>query len=73
MTDTTHHINESADKIVIKTKLTRGDGTRDQDKFDVKVKGDDPEAVAERTAATLEHLRDTIDDVRAIQPGGGDA
>lgn len=73
MTDTTHHVNESADKITVKTKLTRGEGTRDQDKIDVKVKGDDPEAVVEKLDATLAGLQSTADDVRNMQPGGDDA
>ena len=58
MTDETTRrtISESADKITLKTKLTRGTGTRDQEKFDAKVKGDDPDAVAERMAELVEAL-----------------
>ena len=56
--NTTHHVNESADKITLKTKLTRGTGTRDQEKFDAKVKGDDPDAVAERMAELVDALDD---------------
>lgn len=66
---TSLNVSESADKIVVKTKLTRGDGTRDQDKINVKVKGDDPDGVVERLDATLTNLRSTADDARAIQPG----
>jgi len=43
MTDTRHTVSESADKITLKPQVTRGEGTRDQDRIDVKVKGDDPE------------------------------
>jgi hypothetical protein len=59
MTDETTRrtISESADKITLKAKVKRGTGTRDEDKLDVKVKGDDPEAVADRLAATLDALR----------------
>jgi len=55
-TDTTHHINESADKITLKTNVKRGSGTRDQDKVTVKVKGDDPEGTAATLAETLAEL-----------------
>jgi len=72
MTDETHHINESADKIVVKTKVTRGTGTRDQDKLDVKVKGDDPDAVVEKLNATVANLHETAADLRALQPEEGD-
>jgi len=72
MTDATHHINESADKITVKTKVTRGEGTRDQDKLDVKVKGDDPDDVVARLNAVLSNLEDTADDLRAMQPGDDD-
>ena len=72
MTEKRHNVNESADKITVKTKLVRGEGTRDQDKLDVKVKGDDPEDVVERLNATLAGLRETADTARAIQPGADD-
>jgi len=72
MSDTTHHINESADKIVVKTKVTRGEGTRDQDKIDVKVKGDDPEDVVYQLNATLARLEATADNLRDLQPGDDD-
>lgn len=64
-----HNISESFDKIQVKAKLVRGSDTRDQDKLDIRVKGDDPEAVVERLNATLDLLAETADDVRAIQPG----
>jgi hypothetical protein len=72
MTDTTHRVTESADKIVVKTKLTRGEGTRDQDKIDIKVKGDDPDDVVTRLDAVLANLQGTADDLRELQPGDGD-
>jgi len=51
-----HNVSESADKITLKTKVVRGEGTRDQDKLDVKVKGNDPEETAARLKATLDSL-----------------
>jgi len=56
--NTTHHVNESADKITLKTNVKRGSGTRDQDKLTVKVKDDDPEAAAAKLAATLTELEE---------------
>jgi hypothetical protein len=70
MSETTHHINESADKIVLKTKVVRGSGTRDQDKLDVKVKGDDPAETVARLNAVLADLDETADTLRAMQPEG---
>ena len=55
-TETRHTVSESADKIVLKADVKRGTGTRDQDKINVKVKGDDPEGTAERLAQTLAAL-----------------
>jgi len=52
----THTVNESADKIVLKTALKRGNATRDQDKLNVKIKGSDPEATAAKLRATLDAL-----------------
>lgn len=72
MTDATHHINESADKITLKTKVKRGTGTRDEDKLDVKVKGDNPDSVAGRLRKTLDALeREGIaTKLRETQAGG---
>jgi ribosomal protein L6P/L9E len=75
MTDTTtHHINESADKITLKTKLKRGTGTRDEDKYDLKVKGNDAEDVAETMATLQAAMQDhgLVGTTRAMQPGDGD-
>jgi len=72
--DTEHKVTESADKIVLKTKLSRGSGTRDQDKINVKVKGNDPEAAAAKLADTLAALESegVADTLRAMQPGDDD-
>jgi len=68
--ETTHSISESADKITLKTKVVRGEGTRDQDKLDVKVKGNDPNETAERLAKTLDALKanGVADTLRETQP-----
>ena len=70
--NTTHHVNESADKITLKTDLKRGTGTRDEDKFKAKVKGDDPDAVAERMAELVAALddHDLVETVRATNAEG---
>jgi len=72
MTDKTHTVSESADKIVFKCKTTRGTGTRNQDKGDLKVKGDDPEDVAQRVAETLDALEaeGVHEKLRSLQPEG---
>lgn len=55
---TEHRLNETAEKITLKTSVKRGTGTRDQDKLKVKVKGDD----AEETVEKLERVLKNIDD-----------
>ena len=67
--ETRHTISESADKIVLKTNVKRGTGTRDQDKIDVKVKGDDPEETVERLNDVLANLAEsgTADTVRELR------
>ena len=73
MTDnTTHHVNESADKITLKTNVKRGSGTRDQDKVTVKVKGSDPEDTAAKLAETLAELEEhgVTTTLRNTQPEG---
>jgi len=56
--ETNHNLNESADKIRLETQVKRGEGTRDEDRMKVKVRGDDPEATATRLRATLDALAD---------------
>jgi len=72
MSNDQHMTRESADKIRVETKVKRGTGTRDQDEIKVKVRGDDADEVVERLNATVANLRETADDVRAIQPGAND-
>ena len=73
MTDksTRHTISESADKITLKTDLKRGTGTRDEDKFKAKVKGNDPDAVAQRMAELVAALddHDLVETVRNTNAG----
>jgi len=73
-TETTHSVNESADKIVLKTQVKRGDGTRDQDKIDVKVKGNNPGPTVDKLARVLDSLddMDVVNRLRETQPGESD-
>jgi len=68
--DTVRQINESADKIVLKTSVKRGNGTRDQDKIKIKVKGDDPEEAAETVAQAIQALKNegVAHSLRRTQP-----
>ena len=73
MTDnTTHNLNESADKIRLKTQLKRGSGTRDQDTIEVKVRGDDATEAVEKLNKTLRLLNETADIARETQACGSD-
>jgi len=69
-----YNVSESADKIVFKCKTTRGEGTRNQDKGDLKVKGHDPDEVAQQVAETLDKLEEygVHDKLRSMQPGDDD-
>ena len=71
MNDLQHTVSESADKIVLKTNVKRGSGTRDQDKIDVKIKGSDPEDTAAKLAQTLDALEaeGIASTLRETQPG----
>ena len=72
--DRSRQINESADKIVLKTKVKRGTGTRDEDKLDVKVKGDDPAMTVEKLSHVLDELeaQGVAEKLRGAQPGDCD-
>jgi len=73
--ETRHTVSESADKIVLKTEVKRGTGTRDQDKIDVKVKGNDPGPTVDKLARVLDSLEslDVADRLRETQPAEDDA
>ena len=72
--NTQHNVSESADKIVLKTEVKRGSGTRDQDKVDVKVKGSEPGPVVDKLARTLDSLDEleVSQRLRETQPGEND-
>ena len=75
MTDenTTHQVTESADKITLTTKVKRGEGTRDEDRIKVKVKGDDADAVVAKLNRTVGNLQATADQLRGLRAGENDA
>ncbi len=54
--ETTKSINESHDKIRLETDVTRGTGTRDQEKHKIKARGETPEEAAENLADALTEL-----------------
>lgn len=76
MTDETirHNISESADKVQLETKIKRGTDTRDQDEIKIKVKGDDPQAAADKLHDTVlaVNKNETTNALRRTQPLGGD-
>lgn len=71
---TNHNISESADKIRLETQVKRGDGTRDEDRLKVKVKGSNPGQTAQRLAETLAELENVgvAETLRETQPGSND-
>jgi len=70
--NTEHRISESADKLTLTTKVKRGDGTRDEDRIKIKVKGDDPDEVVEKLERTISNLQSTTDDLRDLRAGESD-
>ena len=63
-----HNVNESHDKIRLETDLTRGTGTRDQEKHKLKARGETPEDAAEALSDALAELeeRDVFKRARSI-------
>jgi hypothetical protein len=53
-----HTVNESNEKVRLKTQLKRGSGTRDQDTHDLKVRAESPEEAAEMLSDALAELED---------------
>jgi hypothetical protein len=53
-----HNINESHDKIRVETDITRGTGTRDQEKHKLKARGETPEEAAENLSEALAELEE---------------
>lgn len=68
--DRRHNVNESHDKIRLETDVTRGEGTRDQEKHKLKVRGETPEQAAEALSDALEELENRDVFTRARQLGG---
>lgn len=65
-------ISESADKLTLTTKVKRGEGTRDEDRIKLKVKGDDPDEVVDKLNATVQNLQTTADELRGLRAGDDD-
>lgn len=70
--ETNHNLNESADKIRLETDVTRGTGTRDQEKHKLKVRGETPAEAAENLSDALAELEDRDVFERARQVGDDD-
>jgi hypothetical protein len=56
--DTTKNLNESVDKIRLSMDVTRGTGTRDQEKHKLKARGETPEEAAHNLDMVLAELED---------------
>ena len=70
MSDNTEKtIRESSDKIRVETQVKRGEGTRDEDRIKVKVRGDDPDEVVEQLNRTIANLQETTETLRDMQAG----
>jgi len=69
-TETNHNLNESAHTVRLETQVKRGEGTRDEDRIKIKVRGDDPESAAEKLHATVVAVGDnnTVNALRGTQP-----
>jgi len=66
---TQHNVNESHDKIRLETDVTRGEGTRDQEKHKLKVRGETPKEAAEALSVALAELKTRDVFSRARQVG----
>jgi len=69
MSDTTHNVSESNEKVRVTTTVKRGSGTRDQDTHKLKVRAETPAKAAEQLHILLRELEnaDVYDRVRDIQ------
>lgn len=65
---TRKNVNESHDKIRLKTQVKRGSGTRDQDTHDIKARGETPTEAAENLSMALRALeeRDVFERAREV-------
>jgi phosphotransferase system HPr-like phosphotransfer protein len=71
--DQTETVENVASGVSITSKLKRGSGTRDQDEIKIKAKGKTAEEAIENMDAVIEEAEEWADDLREVQPEGGDA
>jgi hypothetical protein len=64
----TEYVERSDVGVSLTVKLTRGTGTRDQDKITAKVKGKTLEDAREDMETLREYIHDLAEDTRQIQP-----
>jgi len=64
----TEYAERSDVGVSLTVKLTRGTGTRDQDKITAKVKGKTLEDAREDMETLREYIHDLAEDTRQIQP-----
>jgi hypothetical protein len=65
----TEYVERSDVGVSLTVKLTRGTGTRDQDKLTAKVKAKTLEEAREDMDSLREYIHDLTEDARQIQPG----
>ena len=68
----TEYVERSDVGVSLTVKLTRGTGTRDQDKIVAKVKGKTLEDAREDMETLREYIHDLAEDARQIQPAEAD-
>nr|WP_233340563.1 hypothetical protein [Haloprofundus sp. MHR1] len=67
-TERTEHVERTDVGISLTVKLTRGTGTRDQDKITAKVKAKTLEDARKDMETLREYIHDLAEDTRQIQP-----
>jgi len=72
MSDADETVENVASGVSITAKVKRGSGTRDQDTIKIKAKGTDAAEAIEEMDAVLERADEWADDLRDVQPGGGE-
>lgn len=68
----TEYVERSDVGVSLSVKLTRGTGTRDQDKIVAKAKGKTLEDAREDMETLREYIHDLAEDARQIQPEEAD-
>ena len=68
----TEYVERSDVGVSLTVKLTRGTGTRDQDKIVAKAKGKTLEDAREDMETLREYIHDLAEDARQIQPAEAD-